>query len=187
MISTLFLLASMEANAEASLTDVDGEHGILHVYGQLVDSPCRLSMASRDQTVDLGMLASGDLISPGARSQPVAFSVQLLGCLVASGHLVDDRSDSTVWGANQPVVSVGFTAPADFSDPSLMKLNGVQGVALRITDSNGDDMRLGSHGVPKLLTPGDNTLTWMLQAERVPGQLVPGSFQAVADFRMSYD
>ncbi|MBF7997764.1 fimbrial protein [Rahnella laticis] len=187
LISMVFSLTSFEANAQNTLASVDGEHGLLHIYGQLVDSPCRLSMDSRDQSVDLGTLASGDLSYPGARSWPVYFTVHLQGCLVASGHLDDERTDGTVWGADQPVVSVNFTAPADFNDPSLIRLNGVQGIALRVTDSRNRDMRLGSRGVPQLLTPGDNTLSWKVQAERVPGQLVPGRFQAVADFRMSYD
>lgn len=187
LLSAVMLLAGTEMSAGASFEDVDGGHGLLHVYGQLVDSPCRLVMDSLDQTVDLGTLASGDLSRPGARSQPVPFSVRLQDCLVASGHLMDERTDSTVQGLDQPVVSVAFTAPADFSNPSLMKLNGVEGIALRLTDSHNRDIRLGSHGVPQLLTPGDNSLAWTVVAERVPGPMVPGAFRAVADFRLSYD
>ena len=185
-VSAVVMLASVEAGA-ASLENVDGEHGTLTVSGQLVDSPCRLSMESRDQSIDLGTLASADLAYPGARSRPVRFDVRLEGCLVASGHLRDAQTDSAVWGANQPVVSVAFTAPADLSDPSLMRLGGVEGIALRLTDSRNRDVRLGSSGVPQLLTPGNNSLRWTVVAERVPGRLVPGAFRAVADFRLSYD
>lgn len=182
----IVMLVSSEACA-ASLENVDGEHGTLTVSGQLVDSPCRMSMESRDQSIDLGTLASADLTYPGARSRPVRFDVRLQGCLVASGNIRDARSDASVWGHSQPVVNVSFTAPQDFSDPSLMKLNGVQGIALRITDSRNRNMRLGSFGVPQLLTPGRNSLRWTVVAERVPGPLVPGVFKAVADFRLSYD
>lgn len=186
VVSAVVTLATVEAEA-ASLENVDGEHGTLTVSGQLVDSPCRLSMDSRDQGVDLGTLASSELAYPGARSRPVRFDVRLEGCLVASGHLRDAKTDSTVWGANHPVVSVAFTAPADFSDPSLMRLKGVEGIALRLTDSHNRDVRLGNSGVPQLLTTGDNSLRWTVVAERVPGRLVPGAFRAVADFRLSYD
>lgn len=185
-VSAVVVLSSLEAGA-ASLDSVDGEHGTLTVHGELVDSPCRLSMETRDQTIDLGTLASADLTYPGARSQPVRFALRLEGCLVASGHLRDAQTDSTVWGHNQPVVNVAFTAPADFSDPSLMKLMGVEGIALRLTDSQNRDVRLGSRGVPQLLAPGGNTLGWTVVAERTPGRLVPGAFRAVADFRLSYD
>lgn len=187
LVSTVVLISSFSACATDTSMNIDGEHGLLHVYGQLVDSPCQISMDSLEQTVSLGTLASADLSYPGARSQPVKFTVRLHGCLVASGHLWDAYTDSTTWGANQPVVSVSFTAPADFSDPSLMKLAGVEGIALRMTDSRGHDVRLGSSGVPQLLTPGENALTWMVQAERVPGPLTPGSFRAIANFEMSYD
>lgn len=184
--SSVVMLANSDACA-ASLENVDGEHGTLTVSGRLVDSPCRLSMESRDQSIDLGTLASADLAYPGARSQPVRFDIRLQGCLVASGHLRDSGTDSTTWGKNQPVVDVSFTAPADFSDPSLMKLSGVRGIALRLMDSHNRDVRLGSRGVPQLLTPGDNSLHWVVVAERVPGSLVPGAFRAITDFRLSYD
>ena len=185
-VSAVVMLASLEAGA-ASLESVDGEHGTLRVKGELVDSPCRMSMESGDQTINLGTLASSDLTFPGARSRPVRFDVRLEGCLVASGHLRDTRTDATTLGINQPVVDVSFTAPADFSDPSLMRLSGVEGIALRLTDSRNRDVRLGSRGVPQLLTPGNNTLSWTVIAERTPAPLVPGAFRATADFRLSYE
>lgn len=171
----------------ASLEGVDGEHGFLTVTGELVDSPCRLSMDSRDQSVDLGTLASSELSYPGARSKPLIFSVRLEGCLVASGLIYDDRTGKAIWSDSQPVVDVAFTAPADFNDPSLMKLSGVKGIALRMTDRHNRDVRLGSHGSAQLLTPGSNVLQWTVVAERVPGPLVPGKFRAVANFQLSYD
>lgn len=185
-VSGLLMLAAAEVGA-ASLEDVDGEHGSLTVSGELVDSPCRLSMDSLDQTVDLGTLASSDLTRPGDRSYPVRFSVRLEGCLVASGYLRDAGTDRVTWSASQPVVDVAFTAPADFRNPSLMRLSGVEGIALRLTDDRNQGVQLGSRGVPKLLTPGDNTLSWNIVAERVPGPVVPGAFRAVADFRLSYE
>lgn len=186
VVSGLVMLAAAEVGA-ASLEGVDGELGTLTVSGELVDSPCRLSMDSQDQTVDLGILSSSDLSRPGDRSYPVRFSVRLEGCLVASGHLRDARTDGATWSASQPVVDVAFTAPADSHNSSLMRLNGVKGIALRLTDDHNHDVRLGSRGTPKLLTPGDNTLTWNVVAERVPGPLGPGAFRAVADFRLSYE
>lgn len=185
-LSGLVLLAAGEVKA-ASLKEVDGEHGILTVVGELVDSPCRLSMDSHDQTLDLGTLASADLARPGARSNPVRLNVRLEGCLVAYGFIKDERTDAATWSANQPIVSVAFNAPADFSNPSLIRLTGVQGIALRLTDNNNREVRLGSQGVPTILTPGDNTLNWTVTAERVPGPLVPGPFRAIADFRLSYE
>lgn len=185
-VSSVVMLAGSETCA-ASLENVDGEHGTLTVTGQLVDSPCQMSMESRDQSIDLGTLASAELAYPGARSQPVHFEVRLQGCLVASGHMRDSQTDSTTSGKNQPVVDMAFTAPADFSDPSLMKLSGVEGIALRLTDNHNRDVRLGSHGIPQLLAPGDNSLHWKVVAERVPGRLVPGAFRAITDFRLSYD
>lgn len=186
VLSCLVMLDTSGASA-ASLEGVDGEHGLLTVSGELVDSPCRLSMESRDQTVDLGTLASADLVYPGERSQPVSFTVHLEGCMPASGGLYDVQTGVGTMSDSQPVVNMSFTAPTDFNDPSLMKLIGVEGIALRMTDSHNRDVRLGSLGVPQLLTPGDNTLHWTIVAERVPGPLRPGAFRAVTDFKLSYD
>lgn len=185
-VSGMVMLSSIDARA-MSLEGVDGEHGLLTITGALVDSPCRLNMESRDQTVDLGTLASADLRYPGARSNPVIFTVQLEGCLPASGYLYDSETGNTTLSNNQPVVDMSFSAPADFSDPSLMKLTGAEGIALRLTDSHNHDVRLGSRGVPQLLNPGDNTLSWTVVAERVPGPMIPGTFRAVADFKLNYD
>lgn len=182
----MVMLAAPGAGA-ASLEGVDGEHGLLTVTGELVDSPCRLSMDSRDQTVDLGTLASSELNYPGAQSSPVTLTVHLEGCLPASGRQYDAQTGQTTASSSQPVVNVAFTAPADFSDPSLMKLTGVEGIALRMTDDRNRDVRLGSRSVPQLLTPGDNILRWTIVAERVPGPLRPGTFRAVTDFRLNYD
>lgn len=186
MMSGLVMLSTVGARA-MSLEGVDGEHGLLTITGELVDSPCRLSMDSRDQTIDLGTLASADLGYLGARSRPVAFNVRLEGCLPASGYLYDVFTGHTTLSKSQPVVNVEFSAPADFSDPSLMKLSGIEGIALRMTDSHNRDVRLGTQGVPQLLEPGDNILHWTIVAERIPGPLKPGAFQAVTDFKLSYD
>lgn len=182
----IIMLASSGVGA-ASLVGVDGEHGMLTVTGELVDSPCRMSMDSRDQTVDLGTLTSADLRYVGSRSHPVTVKVLLEGCLPASGSQYDVQSDQATIGSGQPVVTVALTAPADASDPSLIKLEGVEGIALRMLDSRNQDVRLGSRGVPQLLTPGDNTLYWNIVAERVSGPLRPGTLRAVTDFKLSYD
>lgn len=185
-VSLLVMMIAVGTEA-ASLEGVDGEHGMLTVTGELVDSPCRLSMDTRDQTVDLGTLASADLEYLGARSQPVIIKVRLEGCLLSSGGLYDVRTGTATVSESQPVVDVSFMAPSDLNDASLMKLNGVSGIALRITDSRNNDIRLGGHGVPLLLTPGDNTLSWTVVAERVAGPMVPGAFKAITDFKLSYD
>ncbi|ELE9730705.1 type 1 fimbrial protein [Enterobacter kobei] len=186
MLSGMVMLATPGVSA-VSLDGVDGEHGLLTITGELVDSPCRLSMDSRDQTVDLGTLDSSELSYLGARSRPVTVTVRLEGCLPASGRLYDEQTGQSMLGNNQPVVNVAFIAPSDVNNPALMKLDGVEGIALRVRDDHKRDVHFGSRSVPQLLAPGDNTLHWTIMAERVPGPLRPGPFRAVTDFKMSYD
>ncbi|EDW1731967.1 type 1 fimbrial protein [Salmonella enterica subsp. enterica] len=185
MLSSLVMLTASGVRAE-SFDGVDGEYGVLTVTGDLVDSPCHLSMDSRDQTIDLGMLAASELKYPGARSRPVQATVRLEGCLPAAGNLYDTQTGAVTISNNQPVVDVAFSAPTDSSSPSLVKLTGVKGIALRMTDDKNRVVRFGSHGKQHILSPGDNILHWTIVAERVQGPLLPGAFRAVTDFKLSY-
>jgi len=166
---------------------VDGEYGVLRVEGELVDSPCRLALDSRDQTVDLGILAAATLAHPGARSLPFPFTIRLQDCLVASGSSRDPRTDTLIQDSSRPVVNISLIALPDSNETELVALRGTEGLALRITDSQQRVIVPGAPGLPQFLTPGDNVLTWNIAAERTSATLKPGPFYAVADFRLSYE
>lgn len=180
------LLISQQAKASYA-GSIDGEYGTLKVTGELVDSPCKLSMKSRDQSVDIGVLSTTDLEYPGARSTPVIFTVQLQGCLVAAGSLSDEKIFPNRQNISKPTVNIAFTAPSEYLAPDLIEPIGVSGIALRILDSDGHSVAVGSQEKPQKLTPGDNTLLWKVVAERVPTPIVPGKMNAVIGFRLSYD
>ncbi|WP_368045634.1 fimbrial protein, partial [Escherichia coli] len=61
------------------------------------------------------------------------------------------------------------------------------GLALRLLDDAGQDIRLGSRGQPLLLTPGQNSLIYTVRPERTAAMLNPGAYTATVDFRLSYD
>lgn len=180
------MLISQQVEA-SSIDNIDGEYGILKVTGELVDSPCKLSMKSRDQSVDLGALSTTDLEYPGARSTPVSFTVQLEGCLVAAGSLSDEIIPHNRHNISNPEVNITFTAPSESLAPDLIKPIGVSGIALRILDSDGHSVAVGSQEKPQKLIPGDNTLLWKVEAERLPTPIIPGKMNAVIGFRLSYD
>lgn len=182
------LLATLSPAGLASMPPaIDGETGVLHVYGTLTESPCRLEMDSAWQAVSLGNTATARLQKAGDRSAPVAFTLRLRDCRALASRSRDDRSGSMLWSRDQPAVSVRFIAAADDDSPRLLAVRGVSGVALRLQDALGRDVRLGQRGRPLLLVPGQDTLRYTLNAERTAAPLRAGAWHALIGVGMEYD
>lgn len=165
----------------------DGMSGLLDITGSLHHSPCVLDMTSAYQSVELGSIPRSQLQRPGDQAPPVAFQLRFQDCRRASGSLQDERTGTLVWSAYQPVVAVSFVAPADADDPRLIKVMGVTGLGLRLTDAEGRDVHLGSRGHPLFLAHGSDVLTWHVQPTRTSAALTNGQFIAVVDFRLDYE
>ena len=178
----LMTLHAVQARAE-----IQGMSGVLDISGSLVNSPCVLDMASADQAVDLGSVPTSQLVRPGDQAPPHTFELRFVDCQRASGNLASERTGNLVWSAWQPVVSVAFLAPADADDPRLVKVQGVTGMGLRLTDSLGRGVRLGARGEPLYLAHGNDTLTWQVQPTRTGAPLSSGAFRATVDFRLIYE
>ncbi|WP_420493041.1 fimbrial protein [Serratia fonticola] len=184
LCAMLWLIPS--ANA-ADNWQVQGAHGVLHLRGEITESACRLDMVSAYQTVSLGNIATGRLTEAGAQGEPASVQLQLRDCLRGPSSNRDERNGNLLWSAHQPAVSVSFVAPADADNPELVKVRGAAGLALRITDERGRDIRLGSRGAPLALAVGQDTLNYRVMPERTRASLLPGAYAAVVDFQLSYD
>lgn len=171
----------------ADNSEVEGAHGVLRVYGALTESACRLAMTSAWQDISLGDTGTGKLRDVGAHGSPVAVQLRLEDCLPGPAANRDDRSGNLVWSADQPAVTVSFIAPADVDNPQLVQVQGTSGLALRVTDPLGQDVRLGSRGTPLLLSPGQNELTYTVTPERTKAPLEAGAYWAQLNFGLSYD
>ncbi|MBD8165015.1 fimbrial protein [Erwinia persicina] len=181
------LLWLLPAASAADNGQVEGAHGVLQVRGELTESACRLEMTSAYQAVWLGSAATAQLAKAGDRGMPVNVQLHLRDCLRGPADNRDTRSGNLLWSAQQPAVSVSFIAPADADNPQLVKVRGASGLALRITDERGRDIRLGSRGGPLVLAVGQNTLNYRITPERTRAPLLSGAYAAVVDFQLSYD
>ncbi|POP19982.1 fimbrial protein [Serratia marcescens] len=184
LLTLLWLLPAVQA---VDNWEVDGANGVLHISGALNESACRLEMDSARQDIWLGEMATGQLVQVGARGVPVAFELRLRDCLRAPAESRDERTGALSWAYDQPAVRVAFNAPADANNPQLVKAQGVSGLGLRLLDAHGRDVRLGSRGEPLWLTPGSDTLSYTVAAERTAVPLNAGAYRAVVDFSLSYD
>lgn len=179
------LLASSVGAAQDDL--IDGNYGVLHVYGALTESACRLDMTSVYQAVSLGETGTGRLQAVGDQGTPVAVHLKLRDCMRLSSNSLDNNSGNMRWSSSQPAVTLSFLAPQDSHDPRLIRANGVSGLGILLSDSDMRPVRLGSRDIPVLVTPGQDTLTYYVAPVRTLAPLQPGAYWANVDFRLSYD
>lgn len=172
---------------QASNWDVDGNHGQLNVYGVLTENACRLEMESERQDVNLGYQTLDRLQHAGDLGKPVAVDIKLQDCLRTTAGSSSMHSGNKVWSLQQPSMSVSFIAIPDENSSSLVKVNGVSGLALRITDKQNQDVPLGRQGKTLLLSPGQNTLTYYITPQRTAAPIVSGAYQANVHFYLNYD
>ncbi|MFI8416762.1 fimbrial protein [Serratia sp. NPDC078593] len=174
---SLLMLSPLLANAHmADNEHVEGANGVLHFHGTLSEGACRLEMASAYQAISLGDTGTGSLMAIGDRGVPTAFQLRLRDCVRSAGTLRDERTGVLNWDASQPSVSINFIAPADNHNPHLVKVQGISGLGLRITDDEGRDIRLGFRGRPQFLSLGRDTLNYTVTPERTAGPLRAGAY-----------
>lgn len=189
--TTAMVLSCLLSVLSATDTYADDEptqstDGLLDISGSLHHEPCTLEMTSAYQTVELGNISRSYLQRPGDMAPPVTFELRFLDCRRIAGGLPDARKSTLVWSPYEPVLSVAFVAPADADDPRLVKVQGITGMGLRLTDTRGRDIRLGAWGAPLFLAHGGDSVTWHVQPTRTSAPLTNGAFRAVVDFRLNY-
>jgi type 1 fimbria pilin len=184
----LALIALLAPEVQAGMTDglVEGDNGVLHVFGVLTESACRLEMPSADQTVDMGSVATGDLQDAGQRGTPVAVQLRLRDCIRGAANNLDTLGNVS-WSTSQPAMSLTFVSELDEVNPQLVRANGVNGMGLRLTDSTQRDMVLGQPAKPVFLSPGSDVLTYYITPERTADMLEAGVYFANVNFRLSYE
>ncbi|KMW73559.1 fimbrial protein [Photorhabdus luminescens subsp. luminescens] len=188
LILAIWLIPVMESQArEKRSADIDGLHGELHVFGGLTEAACRLDMTSAWQEVNLGSTPNSDLRQPGDKGTPIPFTLKFRDCLRTKGAVEDRRNGNLTWNQLQPVVTVSFVAPADRDYPHLVRVTGITGLGLQITDSANNDIRLGERGRPRFAAAGQDSLEYYVTPVRTPRALGIGQYRAVVDFRVNYD
>lgn len=166
---------------------VDGQHGILRVKGALTDSPCRLSMRTADQTIDLGTVAIGDLPHIGSEGRGVAFQIELTDCLAVANARMDRQTGQVPWSTDQPGVAIRFMSNDSDGSGRYIALRGIDGISLLIKNEQGIPLPVGKFGKPQLLPAGQSALTYRVTPVRVANRVSPGAFYAVMGFQLSYD
>ncbi|MBV4483594.1 fimbrial protein [Pseudomonas khavaziana] len=182
------LLLAVVGSAQAQdEDDIEGMSGRLNISGSMHETPCSLEMTSLHQTIELGDVSTSQLRRSGDQARAVPFQLRFTDCNRIAGSIRSERTGNLTWSAFQPVLSVAFLAPADADDPRLVKVQGITGMGLQLTDVLGRDVNLGQRGEPLFLPLGGNTQTWKVRPTRTSAPLTSGAFRAVVDFRLNYE
>lgn len=166
---------------------IDRQHGILRIHGALTDSPCRLSMHTTDQTIDLGTIPISNLPNVGIEGEGVFFQVELTDCLAVKNHRTDRQAGRVLFSRDEPGVAIRFTSIDVDGTGQYALLNGVSGVGIMIKDMKGRSIPLNERSYRQLLPSGQSTLTYQIIPIRLRDIVSPGIFHAVMGFQMSYD
>lgn len=186
-LSTPLWAAPQTPRLNVDTGKIDGLHGVLRINGVFTDSPCRLSMQTADQTIDLGTIALGDFPRIGATGDGITFQIELMNCLAVENAQMNRQTGQIPWSKDEPGVAIRFVSTAMDNSGRYVLLNGVSGLGLEIHNAKGDVLPLDQSAPPTLLPAGQSTLTYRLVPVRLAKRVSPGEFSGVIGFQLSYD
>lgn len=185
------LLCGVSVTAAAYRYDpleVQGLHGDVSFSGAVIAAPCRISMDSLEQTIDLGVLPNSLFHNVGDRSQPIPFRIRLQDCL--RNHVVADQNRLTIASSNEGyLVKVAFYGEgASKRAPNLLGGHGLTGIGLRLMDTDEHPLMLGRESDPIPLHFDNDTLSLKVSLESYDSQdhIKLGNFYSQVTFRLSY-
>lgn len=151
--------------------------GRVQFTGSIIDAPCSIDPTSTDQKVNLGSVAKHAL-KGGGTSEMQSFSIKLKQCDF-SGENAKNKAQLT------------FTGQSATQDNKYLAINGEAsgaGVYMRTTGSNGqEDIVLGKPTSGVYLSGESPELQIQAQLKGVSDSIVPGAFDAVTNFEISYN
>lgn len=181
-VSTLArsIIAITMAATSAFSFAADKGHGKITFKGEIIDAPCSITQDSAYQTIEMDQVSNVSLKN-GGKSRVHPFKIELIGCEL---------------GTLKSATAKFTGAPA--SNPDLLAIKGsAEGASLALADHNGKLLKLGSESIAQSLADGDNYLLFgaYLQGDMKPAEgggdptganIVPGSFETVANFTLDY-
>ena len=170
------LTAGIVSAASAANWDTDGLNGGIRASGTLVASPCALLPESAEQEIDLGSTIAWGLERPGSVTPSVQFMrdrQQMRGATMLNGQ---SAVRMTIYGEAEPM-----------DDRFFRVHGGVEGVALRLSDRQGELLRPAIQSRPQILYPGRNDLVLQAQLWRLPVPLLANEWRSVVNIGLEYE
>lgn len=149
------------------------EHGVIRMNGSIIDTPCTIDIADRDQTLELGTNTVINLIRK-KESETYPFTIHLMNCRLQS--VGRDKAD---W----PQFQMTFDGQPD---DGLFRINGASGVGLEIADRAGHIATPGKPMPYEAMSSGRMELNYVLRLVGDHSRLQAGDYRAAIRFKIDY-
>ncbi|WP_259567501.1 fimbrial protein [Enterobacter sichuanensis] len=166
----LYLLGSATVSSAQS---PDQGHGQVSIQGSIIDTPCAIMTADREQSIEIPVVTTGQ-IRHTQQGFDRPFSITLINCSFSSAGV--SASD---WSH----FSMTFDGA---SGDGLFRVNGASGVGLQIRDVFGNIAVPGKPMPGGLLSPGSQRLDYILRLMGNRDRLEAGEYQATLRFKVDY-
>lgn len=180
--------AVQAAHQELNPFQVQGLHGDVHFGGAIIASPCRVSLESLEQTINLGEQNNSHFHTVGDMTTPVSFTIRLQDCL-RSHRVINPYTMSHDTNTEGSLVRISFLGEgANAKAPELVGGKGLKGVGIRLMDNDGHLIPLGQDSDPLPLHFENDSLPFKvsLQSYAPQQEIQLGHFHAMTTFRLSY-
>lgn len=166
-----FLLAAFSCHVTAS----EQSRGRVNMHGSIIDTACSITMDDRYQTVQITTQPVAMVIQP-AEKISVSFHINLESCSLHS-----DGPPPKQWSHFQ----VTFDGSSD--DGKLFNVMGeAKGIALEISDHNGNIAIPGKALPAGMLSPGLMALNYQLHLKGNGQEIRPGDYYSIIRFKVDY-
>lgn len=151
----------------------DQGHGRVGMQGSIIETPCAIATADRDQTVNMGEETVGNMIHNGMGLEH-KFSLNLVNCDLQS--YATSKQD---WSWFRTT----FDGPVD---GGIFSVNGASGIGLQITDAAGNIAIPGQPLPAASLVAGTQRLDYTLRLIGNHQQLKTGVYRTILRFKVDY-
>jgi len=178
----LATIVSAVMSSAAIAAPTDGGQGTVTFTGSIIEAACGIAPESTDQTVNLGQVASAQLLNNGT-SRPVPFTIELVDCDVDA--LLASSPDAV---GTATVTFSGGLNPAVATNDGLAIQGAASGASVQIVGLNGKPVKVdGSEGTTINLQNNDNSLLFSAYLKGDGTAVTTGEFTSLANFTMSYE
>ena len=172
----VFALSAL-ALTSGSVFAADSGDGTVKFTGEIVDTPCVLSVDSQKQEVVLGQVQKSVFTAAGAKSPSKPFEIKLEDCDTGSG---------------KTKVKVGFNGVGDSdSNGELVSVSteagAATGVGIGIYDNTNTLIKLNSGEAETTLKDGQTVLYFTANYVSTKDTVTTGYGNAEVDFNLSYE
>lgn len=164
----LIILLTMSAQAERVIG-----HGIIRMGGSILEAPCDIDVADREQTVGLGIETTGDL-RHNAREPGRQIAIHLVNCRAK----LEDEGRARMFP---------FTVTFDGTpDQSLFGVEGASGIGLQISDTEGNVVIPGQPIPHQTVGFEGMELDYIVRLVGEHSRLLAGNYHTAIRYKIDY-